>query len=148
MSRQQSHERPLLRCLGLTGIGFLAIVPATTLVASFCLFCLWVYGALLMLLLGPVYSLIVGVYCAKTIRNSGPEWQMLLFVAALASGCAAWYCWGLMNETALWYEGYGPLAATTAAGVWVGPKALNVVRLAVPARGRTSPPGYTKGAER
>lgn len=134
MPRQESHERPLLRCLTLTGFGFLAIVPATTLVTSFCLVCLWVYGALLMLLLGPVYSLIVGVYCAKTIRNSGPEWQSLLVAAALASGCAALYCWGLMNETALWYEGYGTLAASTAAGVWVGPTVLNVVRLLCRAR--------------
>lgn len=132
MPDTKSRERPLLRCLSMTAAGFLTVVPVATLVTGICLLFLWVIGFLLvMFFLGPVYSLFVGIYCAKTIRNSGAAWQMLLTAAGAASGMASWYLWGNLNEPILGYAGFWWLAASTVSGVWVGPTVLNVLRLAI-----------------
>ena len=126
------YERPFVRCLSKTAAGFLISAPAATLVTGVCLLCLWVFGFLLvMFFVGPVYSLFVGIYCAKTIRNSGALWQMLLIAAAAASGMASWYLWGVLCGPILGYGGFWWLAASIVSGVWVGPTVLNLLRLAI-----------------
>ena len=130
MSDTKSHERPLLRCLTRTAAGFLTVVPVMTLVTGLCLLCLWVIGFLLvMFFFGPAYSILVGIYCAKTIRNSGGAWHVLLVGAAAASGVASWYLWRAFSGPILGYGGYWLLTATTVSGVWVGPTVLNLLRL-------------------
>ena len=132
MPETKSHERPLLHCLSRTAAGFLTAVPVATLVTGLCLLYLSGLGFLqVILFLGPVYSLFVGTYCAKTVRNSGGVWQMLLIAAAAAGGTASWYLWGIFSGSIHWYGGFWLLVATTVSGVWVGPTAFNVLRLAI-----------------
>ena len=112
MPDTKSHERPLLHCLSRTAAGFLTVVPVATLVTGLCLLCLWGLGFLLVILFrGPIYSLFVGTYCAKTVRNSGDVWQMLLIAAA--GGVASWYLLGSVTGSIHWYGGFWLLFATT-----------------------------------